>query len=88
LLVADTSWVRFGVTSEVTAMVTEKAFSSLKCSPVRIGLPDCPAPVAKVLEDTFYPNALDVIDAVRKMLNRNDIDIDFIPAEDTFKGPY
>jgi len=88
LLVADTSWVRFGVTSEVTAMVTEKAFSYLKCSPVRIGLPDCPAPVTKVLEDKFYPNALDIIDAVRKMLNRNDIDIDFKPAEDTFKGPY
>jgi pyruvate dehydrogenase E1 component beta subunit len=88
LLVADTSWVSFGVTSEVTAMVTEKAFSYLKCSPVRIGLPDCPAPVSKVLEDAFYPNAIDIISAILKMLNRKDISIDFNSPEDKFKGPY
>lgn len=88
LIVADTSWVSFGVASEVTAIVTEKAFSYLKCSPVRIGLPDCPTPVAKVLEDAFYPTAIDIIDSVRKMLKRNDITLDFKLSEDTFKGPY
>lgn len=88
LLVADTSWVSFGVSSEVTALVAEKAFSYMKCSPVRIGLPNCPAPVTKVLEDVFYPNAKDVIDAVLKILKKNELQIDFEFPEDTFKGPY
>jgi len=88
LIVADTSWVQYGVASEIAGLVAEKAFSYLKAPVVRIGLPDSPAPSSKVLEDAFYPSADSLQRAITKLLGRTDVTTPLTPEIDNFKGPY
>ena len=88
VVVADTSWVQYGVASEIAALVAEKAFSYLKAPVVRIGLPDSPAPSSKILEDAFYPSANSLQQAITKLLGREDISDTLDPEIDNFMGPY
>ena len=51
------------------AKVIEKVdIKVLKKSPVRITLPDAPAPTSKVLEDTYYITEANITDEVFKLL--------------------
>ncbi len=68
LVVADAAWKTCGFAAEVTALVTENLFSRLKAAPVRVTLPDVPAPASRTLEQVYYPNAANVIEAVRLVL--------------------
>lgn len=88
LVVADTSWVKYGVASEIAALVVEKAFNYLKAPVTRIGLPDSPTPSAKVLEDVFYPSANTLQQAITKILGRKDVIAQISSEIDNFKGPY
>jgi pyruvate/2-oxoglutarate/acetoin dehydrogenase E1 component len=88
LIIADTSWVQYGVTSEISALVAEKALSYLKAPVKRIGLPDCPAPSTKVLEDVFYPSANSLQKSITRVLGIPDITTVLAPEIDNFKGPY
>ncbi len=89
LLIADVSHELYGFASEISALVAEKAFSSLKGPIRRLTLPDCPAPVAKSLEDAFYPTASTIAALALDMLGleapKGLADIDRV---DSFKGPY
>jgi len=60
LLILDTSWKTCGISAELSARVTEKAFKYLKKPPLRIALPDIPTPTSSSLAEDFYPTA-DVI---------------------------
>jgi pyruvate/2-oxoglutarate/acetoin dehydrogenase E1 component len=88
LLVMDTSWIKFGVASEIAAIVAEKAFEYLTSPIARIGLPNCPAPTSKILEDVFYPSANTLQQTICKILGRSDITENIESELDTFKGPY
>ena len=90
LICADTSWLRCGFASEVAAVVAEKAFKYLKAPIKRIGLPECPCPVSKVLEDEFYPDYQDIIRAAFDAMDRKIAGREFRHPEkvDTFTGPY
>lgn len=89
LLVADCSHELCGFASEVCALVSEKAFSSLKAAPRRLTLPDCPAPVSKSLEDAFYPKASTIAGIALDMLGLEVPDgLSAIDRIDSFKGPY
>ncbi len=68
LLVADTGWRMCGFGSEVVTRVVENAFSQLKSPPRRIALPDCPTPTTRALADKYYPRAIHIVSAARKML--------------------
>jgi pyruvate dehydrogenase E1 component beta subunit len=68
LVVADTSWSRFGVSAEIAATVSERLFDVLEAPVHRVGLPDVPTPCAPVLEAAYYPGARDVAAAVRASL--------------------
>ncbi len=57
LLVADGTWATGGVASEIVAGVVTRVFKHLKASPVRVCLPDAPAPTSQALEQAYYPNA-------------------------------
>ena len=89
LIVADTSWLRCGFASEVTAIVAEKAFDYLKSPPRRIAVPECPCPVSKTLEDAFYPSFKDIIKTAYALLNKT-VGEDVEPQEmaEPFLGPY
>lgn len=69
LVVADVGWQSFGVSAEIAALVTEKAFDALKGPILRVALPDCPAPANHVLEEAYYPAANDIGQAVKKVLS-------------------
>jgi len=69
LLVVDGDWRTCGMAGEVIAKVIEKVdIKVLKKSPVRITLPDAPAPTSKVLEDTYYITEANITDEVFKLL--------------------
>lgn len=57
LLVADGTWATGGVASEIVTGVVTRVFNHLKASPVRVCLPDAPAPTSQALERAYYPNA-------------------------------
>ncbi|MBF0348293.1 MAG: dehydrogenase [Magnetococcales bacterium] len=57
LLVADTGWTTCGMGAEIIARVVETDLASLKTAPVRVGLPDHPAPTAPSLTYDYYPVA-------------------------------
>jgi pyruvate dehydrogenase E1 component beta subunit len=57
LIIADTGSKTGGVASEISAVVSEKAFSLLKKPIMRVCCPDTPTPASDVLEKAFYPDA-------------------------------
>ena len=69
LLVIDSSWKDFGVAAQVTALVAEKGYDSLKCKPHRMGLPDIPSPSTPALSKGYYPRASDICQTVERMCN-------------------
>jgi pyruvate dehydrogenase E1 component beta subunit len=68
LIVADTAWKTGGFGAEIISQVSEKAFQNLKSAPVRIALPDCPTPTTRALTNKYYPRAVDIAKAAKKML--------------------
>lgn len=70
LVIADTGHRAFGISAEVSALVTEAAFSNLKAAPVRIGLPDFPTPTSPALAASYYPTSVDIAVASMEVLER------------------
>lgn len=72
LLVLDGGWSSCGLASEIIARIClSNAREKLKCTPVRITLPDAPAPCSKVLEDIYYPDFKQVKEAICSLVNSN-----------------
>ena len=88
LIVADTSWELCGISSEIAALIAEKAFYSLKLPVCRIALPDCPAPVSQSLEKVFYPSSSTIYMAAMKMMNKGEDQVSMNDISSEFKGPY
>lgn len=57
-----------GVGAEVSAIVAEKAFESLKAPILRITGPDAPVPASPALEKVFVPGAPRIVEAVQKLV--------------------
>ncbi len=68
LIVVDVGWLFSSISSEILAIVAEKALDSLKAAPIRIGLPGVPTPACNSLENAYYPGKKNIIDAVNKAL--------------------
>ena len=64
LIVVDTAWKTGGIAGEVVACVTETAFGSLRRPPLRVALPDIPAPTSHHLTKDYYPDALHLARAI------------------------
>lgn len=60
LVVTDTGWKTGGVTAEISAMVAEKGFGSLKAPIVRVCNPDLPTPSGYTLERAYYIGKADI----------------------------
>jgi pyruvate dehydrogenase E1 component beta subunit len=67
LVVADGACRTGGFASEILALAVEKAFGDLKSPPARITLPDVPTPTSPALSKYYYPDAGDIVNAVRVM---------------------
>jgi pyruvate dehydrogenase E1 component beta subunit len=68
LAVADPGWRSYGMAAEIIAQIHELAFRALKAPPIRITLPDSPAPASRTLEAVYYPTSETVAMAIRKQL--------------------
>jgi pyruvate dehydrogenase E1 component beta subunit len=95
LVVADTSWSQFGVASEVNRIVNEIDPKVLKCPVISMGMQPAPCPTAKSLEDLYYPDVHDLVNAIAELhfetrdhnvvLPRKESMTDFYKH---FKGPF
>jgi len=65
LVVVDEASPRCNIATDISALVSQKAFSSLK-APIRMVMPPhTPVPFADNLEDLYIPDAAQVMEAVR-----------------------
>jgi len=90
-IVVDNDWLNCGFSAEVAARVSEKCFGRLKTPVHRVGFAPTPCPTVRVLENEFYPDAVDIIRAIEKMLGLDPTDLsheDFYSYENRFKGPF
>ena len=70
LLVVDSGTKSAGFSAEVIAATLEKLdIAYLKSTPVRVSLPDAPAPTSSSLENFYYPTAQSIVDAALKFFN-------------------
>lgn len=71
LLVVDSGWISGGFSAEIITKVVERLpVNCLNHPPVRVALPDAPAPTSKVLEKAYYTSTEDVVQAVKKIVTR------------------
>lgn len=71
LVIADVGWKTGGIASEIASRVYSKLYKELKSKIEIVSLPDVPAPASQVLEEKFYPNKNNIIEAVKKTI-KND----------------
>ena len=88
LVCVDGDWLNCSFASEVAARCADKCFHDLKAPIKRVGWPECPAPVSKVLEDAFHPTHKNIIRAVLEVLDRPPMSVPEVEIKDTFVGPY
>ena len=71
LLVVDSGWTSGGFSAEIIAKTLEQLpVNCLKNPPVRIALPNAPAPSSRVLEKAYYITAKDIVEGIRKILSK------------------
>ncbi len=69
LCVVDGSWRNSGFAAEILALVSESLDpGTLRVAPIRITLPDAPAPTSGPLEKIYYPTVETVVKAVSARL--------------------
>lgn len=68
VIVVDEGHQSFGVTSEIVARLSEKAFYYLDAPPTRIGAMDVPIPFSPVLEDLTVPTPEGVAAKARELV--------------------
>jgi len=72
LVVVDGGWETCGLAGEVIAAVSERLSpGAFRSSPCRITLQNAPAPTSGPLEDKYYPNVNQVVEAVDRSLGRS-----------------
>jgi pyruvate/2-oxoglutarate/acetoin dehydrogenase E1 component len=67
LIVVDGAWRTCGMASEIVSRVVENIDFQLKSKPIRITLPDSPAPTSSRLEKLYYPSVSEIVDSVKQM---------------------
>jgi len=70
IVIIDGSWKTNSISAEISAIVNEEAFGSLKAPVVRINLPDSPAPAARTLESEYYITKDKILLEIKKMFKK------------------
>lgn len=69
LLVVDSGTLSGGFSGEIIAKVVERLPANiLENKPIRIALPDAPAPTSSILEKDYYLKSSDIVSAAKKVL--------------------
>lgn len=64
LVIADTSWLEYGVAAEVCRQLVMRDPRLLRQPPSMLGMAPAPCPTAKSLEDIYYPSQHETVDAI------------------------
>ena len=95
LLIADTSWSSYGVSAEINRIINENNPSFLVTPTLSLGMAPAPCPTAKSLEDLYYPDVHDLVNAICKLHFGNHEHPVPLPAKQSmtdfykhFKGPF
>jgi pyruvate dehydrogenase E1 component beta subunit len=65
--VAEPAHRTCGAAGEISAIVSEEIFDSLKAPIIRVTAPDMQIPFSPALEKQMYPNRVNIADAIRKV---------------------
>ncbi len=94
LIVADTSYLNYGVAAEVSRGLVERDPSVLKAPPQLLGLKYVPTPTSHQLESLFYPDSGSIVNSIYKLVKGEKHD-GALPSEElkksqwvNFKGPF
>lgn len=90
-IVADNDWLHCGFSGEMAARISKACFNDLKTPVERIGFAESPCPTTRPLENQFYPNAINIIREIEKILKLEKSDLsgeEFYSWERRFKGPF
>ena len=95
MLVVDTSWKEYGVSSEINRIINEKNPNILKVPTRSLGMKKASCPTAKSLEDLFYPDVHDIVKECYNLLKIQKERYSEIPMKQPmtdyykhFKGPF
>jgi pyruvate dehydrogenase E1 component beta subunit len=69
LIVVDGAWKNSGFAAEVIASVVEAEGVRLRKAPVRLTLPDSPAPTSPELEKLYYLKPSELLETIARILN-------------------
>ena len=69
LVVVDPAHRTCGAAAEISAIVAEECFPSLKAPIIRVTTPDTQIPFSPVLEQQLYPNKERIMAAVKQIIN-------------------
>jgi pyruvate dehydrogenase E1 component beta subunit len=70
-VVVQEQWLPYGIAAEFSAQIAENAFDDLDAPVQRVGGAFVPMPYAKALEVLAVPNEADIVQAVKKTLERS-----------------
>ena len=71
LVVIDGGWKNCGIAGEVISSVVEDIEpNNMKSKPLRITLPDCPAPTSAKLEKLYYPSKIQIVEQIKNNLSQ------------------
>ena len=71
LVVVDSGWLSSGFSAELVSKVVENLdYDCLTSPPIRIALPDAPAPTASILEKEYYFSDEDIVIKVSELFNK------------------
>lgn len=71
LVVVDPGWLSSGFSAELVAKVMENLdVSCLKTPPIRIALPEAPAPTASILEKKYYTSEKNIVKKIRELFKK------------------
>ena len=94
LVIADTSWLEYGVTGEVCRQIMLRDPSMLRQAPAMLGMASAPCPTAKSLEDIYYPSQHETVEAILTQVRGSGHGIE-LPVERSmtegykrFRGPF
>jgi pyruvate/2-oxoglutarate/acetoin dehydrogenase E1 component len=69
-VVCDIGWRTGGIGAEIAAQICEQCWEALDAPPVRVALPDLPAPAARTLEGVYYPGTDEIAAAAQSLIQR------------------
>ena len=90
-IIVDNDWLPCGLSGEISFNIYNECMKNLKTPIKRMGFAHTPCPTARHLENEFYPNAINIIREIEKMLDLKKISLtneEFYSHENKFKGPF